>query len=131
MSANGTGNRSRGSANELIIAALAAGKTNQEAADAAGVSPRTVSRRLSDPVFHQRILTVRGEMIKRALGRMANSMSSAADTLCKLLKAKSESVRLGACRAMLELGVKLRESVEFDARLAALESRNDDKAENE
>jgi hypothetical protein len=123
MSANGRGNRSRANADELIVAALASGHTLQEAAASAGVSPRTVSRRLADPAFKQRIHTLRGEMIGRALGRMADGMSDAAGTLRKLLKAKGESVRLGACRAMLELGVKLRECVEFEARLTALEQR--------
>lgn len=123
MSANGRGNRSRANADELIVAALASGHTLQEAAKAAGVSPRTVSRRLADPAFKQRIHTLRAEMIGRALGRMADGMSDAAGTLRKLLKAKAESVRLGACRAMLELGVKLREAVEFEARLTALEQR--------
>jgi hypothetical protein len=39
-----------------------------------------------------------------------------------LLRAKSRSVRLGAARAILELGTKLRESVELEQRIAALEA---------
>jgi len=127
MSANGSGNRSRASADDLIVAALAAGQTMQEAAEAAGVSSRTVSRRLDDDVFKQRIQAIRAEMIGQAVGRMANGMSDAADMLRKLLKAKSESVRLGACRAMLELGAKLRETVELEARIAQLENERTEK----
>ena len=127
MSANGRGNRSRANADELVVAALAAGRTLQEAADAAGVSPRTVSRRLADPAFRQSIRSVRGEMIGQALGRMADGMSEGADVLRALLAAESESVRLGACRTMLELGVKLRESVELEERLAVLEQRFEEK----
>ena len=128
MSANGRGNRSRANADELIVAALAAGHTLQEAAETAGVSPRTVSRRLNDHAFKQRIQTLRGEMIGQAVGRMADGMSDAAATLRKLLKAKGESVRLGACRAILELGVKLREAVEFEERLATLEGKASDES---
>jgi hypothetical protein len=63
-------------------------------------------------------------MTSRALGRLVDSMTSAADTLGFLCrKGKSEQVRLGAARALLELGVKLRETVEFEERIAALESR--------
>jgi len=40
-----------------------------------------------------------------------------------LLNANSESVRLGACRAMLELGVKLRETIDHEERLRVLETR--------
>jgi HEAT repeat protein len=62
-------------------------------------------------------------MLAQALGRIADGMSEAATTLRKLLKAKSESVRLSACRALLELGVKLRESVELEERFVELERR--------
>jgi len=63
------------------------------------------------------------EMVGRALGKMADGMADAADRLRQLLAAESESVRLGACRALLELGVKLRESVELEQRLADVEAR--------
>jgi hypothetical protein len=50
-------------------------------------------------------------------------MASAADTLASLSQeAASESVRLSAARAVLELGTKLRESIELEERIAALES---------
>ncbi len=62
-------------------------------------------------------------MVSRATGKMGDGMAEAADVLRALLKAESESVRMDACRAMLELGVKLRESVELEERLTALEAR--------
>jgi hypothetical protein len=52
---------------------------------------------------------------------MADSMAQAADVLRELLAAESESVRLGAARSMLELGARLRETVDFDERLRAVE----------
>ena len=36
---------------------------------------------------------------------------------------QAESVRLGAARSLLDLGVKLREAVEIECRLAELEER--------
>ncbi|CEF49318.1 unnamed protein product [uncultured bacterium] len=109
-----------------LLMALAAGKSVREAARAAGVSERTATRRLADPAFHRRVAELRAEMMGRAVGTMADGAADAAATLRKLLKAKGESVRLGACRALLELGVKLRESVDFEARLAALEGKADE-----
>jgi hypothetical protein len=41
--------------------------------------------------------------------------------LRKLLKSKKESIRLGSCRAMLEFGVRLRETIELQRRLESLE----------
>jgi hypothetical protein len=65
-------------------------------------------------------------MFARALGCLAEGAASGALVLRQLcLKAKSESVRLAAARALLELGGKLRDSVDFDERLKALEQRLD------
>jgi hypothetical protein len=62
-------------------------------------------------------------MTNQALGRLIADMASAAETLGFLSrKAKSETVRLGAARALLELGNKLRESNELEQRIAALEA---------
>jgi hypothetical protein len=92
----------------------------RDAAAAAG--ERTAGRRRADPAFRRRVGELRAEMVQRALGRMADGMAEAADVLRQLLAAGTPAtVRLGACRALLELGVKLRESVELEARLGALE----------
>jgi hypothetical protein len=110
---------------DALLLALASGKTLREAARAAGIGERTATRRLADPEFRRRITELRTEMVSRALGTMADGMSEAAQTLRSLLKAQSESVRLGACRALLELGVNLREVVELEERFAALELRTE------
>jgi HEAT repeat protein len=115
------GNRSRQGADSVILAALAIGKTVQESADAAGVSARTVSRRMADPDFCQRVAELRAETVARAASKMSDGMTEAADVLRKLLKSKKESIRLGSCRAMLEFGVRLRETIELQRRLEALE----------
>jgi hypothetical protein len=108
---------------DALALALAAGDTAIEAATKAGMSERTVYRRLADPAFRRHVQDLRGEMVGRALGRMTNGMSEAADVLRSLLAAESETVRLGAARSLLEIGSKLRESVELEARLQALEER--------
>jgi hypothetical protein len=118
MAENGRGNR-----DAALLAALAAGSTVRQAAQQAGVSERTAHRRLADDTFRRRVTELRGEMVARALGKMADGMAEAADTLRQLLRAESETVRRGACRAALELTVKLRETVELEERLAAVESR--------
>ena len=107
----------------VLLLALAGGQTVRDAARAAAIGERTASRRLADPDFRQRVGQLRADMVERALGKMADGMAAAADTLRQLLKAESESVRLGAARSLLELGVKLRESVELEERLATSEER--------
>jgi len=117
----------RTNADSALLLALAAGKTIAEAALAAGVSERTVARRLADPDFRRRVGELRADMVGRALGRMSDSMVDAADTLRALLLAEGESARLGAARSILELGNKLKEWVELEQRLTALEQWQDSK----
>ena len=113
----------RKNADVALVAALAGGATVQEAARSARVSESTVYRRLNDAVFHQRVAQARSEMLTRAVGTLARVAAAAATTLALLLKADSESVRLGAARTVLELATKLRESEELERRIALLEER--------
>jgi hypothetical protein len=110
-------------ADALLLTALAAGATIRGAARRAGVSERTAHRRLADPAFRQRVTEARAEMVERALGQLADGSSEAVGTLRKLLKAKADFVKLSAARTILEMGNKLRESVELQQRIAALEER--------
>jgi transposase-like protein len=118
----GIGPRKRDDALALTIAS---GQTLSEAAAATGIGERTARRRWADPAFRQRVKEMRAEMVSRAAARMGDGMVEAADVLRKLLKAKKEGVRLAACRAMLELGVRLRDAAEYEARLQALEADKD------
>jgi hypothetical protein len=107
---------------EAAALALAAGKSPQEAAAECGCAERTIRRWLAElPQMQQRKTQLQAEMVGRTLGRMTDGMACAADTLRELLDAEKDSVRLGACRALLELTVRLKESVELEARVAALE----------
>jgi len=106
-----------------LIAALAGGSTEQEAARVAGISVRTVQRRLADPTFARLVTEARAAMVSQSVGLLAKGAAAATTTLFALLQpAVSPSVRLGAARAILELGAKLREGAELEARIAALEA---------
>jgi hypothetical protein len=118
--------RGRRNADEALALALATGQTLRAAAGAVGIGERTATRRWADPGFRRRVAQLRGELVGLALGKLADGMADAAAKLRQLLDAQSEAVRLGACRAMLELGVKLRESVELEERLRDLEERVDE-----
>lgn len=109
---------------EAAALALAAGRTQDEAADESGSGTRTIKTWIAtQPTFTRRIQELRGEMTTRALGKLVDNMTSAADTLGYLCrKGKSEMVRLSAARAILELGTKLRETIELSDRIDALEA---------
>ena len=111
-------------ADESLIAILAAGTSVQEAAVKAGVGERTAFRRLNDPEFRQRLAQTKGQMLEAASTRLVASAGAACEELERLLKkAESESVRLGAARTILEQVLRMRELVEIDQRLLALEQR--------
>jgi hypothetical protein len=116
--------RGRENAEAALLLALACGATVENAARAAGVSPRTAHRRLADPAFRQRLHQVRGAMVERTAGMLTAAAGEAVKTLLALQQETTPAaVRLGAARAILELGTKLREAAELEARLAALEAQ--------
>jgi hypothetical protein len=106
-----------------LVLALAGGQTVRDAARTAGVGERTATRRWADPEFRQRVTCLRAEMVAQAAGQLADGMAEAATTLRRLLTAEAESVRLSAARSILEIGTRLRETVELEARLQAIEER--------
>jgi hypothetical protein len=98
---------------DALLVALASGATVRRAARKAGIAERTAGRRLTDPNFRRRVHETRAALFERAIGRLARAATKAADTLRRLLNAQSDSVKLGAARALLELGNKLHESVDW------------------
>lgn len=66
---------------------------------------------------------LRPRMVNRAVGRLAGSMAAASSMLRRLLRANSETVRLGAARAILELHVRLKEGAEIEHPRPQLEKR--------
>jgi hypothetical protein len=118
--------KGRRTADERLLLALACGATVEVAARQAGVSESTAYRRLAEPVFRQRLQRVRADFVQRTAGTMTAAATEAVRTLLELLKpAAPPPVRLGAAKAVLEIGVKLREIAEVEERLAALEERLD------
>lgn len=113
---------SRKNADTALVAALAGGATVEAAAKLAGVSERTVYRRLENAGFRRQVAEARAAMIERATAKLAEASTEAAATLRALLDASSPpAVRLGAARAILELGTRLREAEELEKRIAELE----------
>ena len=111
-------------ADTALVLALACGASAENAAQKAGLGLRTVRRRLAEPGFRAQVTELRAEMTRRLAGMLTAAGVGSVKTFTTLQdSAVSESVRLGAARAIVELGCKLRESVELGERLAALEAQ--------
>jgi hypothetical protein len=109
---------------ELVLA-LACGATPEQAAQKTSVSVRTVYRRLTETAFRAQVSDLRAKMLERAAAMLTAAGLVSVKTLTKLQEsAVSESVRLGAARSTIELGCKMREAVDFNERLTALEARS-------
>ena len=91
---------------DLLTAALASGRSYREAGAAAGISERTVRRRMADPGFRGKVVELRGAEIDRTRGLIVREAPAAVAALSELAAAaESESVRLGAARAVLGLAL--------------------------
>jgi hypothetical protein len=109
---------------ERLLMALACGASVDAAAQSVGMCKTAVDRRLKDPDFRRRIIELRAEFVTRTSAVLTAAGGEFAKTLVALVKdTVASAVRLGAARAGLDLGVKLREDVDHEGRLQALERR--------
>ncbi|QEL20573.1 hypothetical protein [Limnoglobus roseus] len=116
----------RRTADDHLILALACGATQEAAATKAGLGVTTVRRRLQDPDFVRRLRAVQADIVARTAAALTAAATESVRTLLDLQKPGTPpATRLGAARAVLELGLKVREVVELEARIAALEAQVD------
>ena len=117
--------KSRRKKNEdALLLALACGATAEAAGRQCGLTERSVYRRLEDPAFRARLQELRSDMVRRSAGMLTAAAGESVRTLLSLQKDSAPpAVRLGAARAVLELGVKVRELADLEVRIAALEAQ--------
>lgn len=114
-------------ADALIAAALATGATQEDAAKAAGVSLRTVTRRLLDPAFRRLVDATQDAAVERMVGAAVSRLAEAVNKLGALVNSRNEMVALGACRAVVDTVFRLREHQTLTRRLTALEESTDER----
>ncbi len=108
---------------DALLLALACGATVEAAAKQCDLTDRTIYRRLKEPAFKSRLQELRTDMVRRAAGMLTAAANEAVRTLLLLQKDSTPpAVRLGAARAILEMGIKLREMVELEKRMDELEA---------
>ncbi|MGA5339026.1 hypothetical protein ACPCK3_07405 [Streptomyces griseoincarnatus] len=109
------------------ILALARGDTSEEAAREAGVSGRTVRRWAEDPDFQAEVRAVRTEMLQHAVGQLAAGAIEAVTALRDALKDADGRNRVQAARTLLDAVLALRESLDLEERIAAIEAADRDR----
>jgi len=107
---------------ELIVAALATGKSYPAAAAEAGVSPRTVRRRLQEPAFAERVARARTAYVDQTTAQLHAASASAVSVLRELLAAESLPIRMRAAIALLQVAPRWRDEAELERRLQQVEA---------
>jgi HEAT repeat protein len=115
---------------QKLIIALAGGRTIRSAAAVAGVSERTAHRKLDDREFRHQVAQARTAIAARTVGRLVQASTRAVRRLVSLLDDESSAVRLGAARAILQIGNDLKAAGELEERLIAVERLIDAAADN-
>jgi hypothetical protein len=113
---------SKKTADAALIVHLASGVSPAGAAKLAGVSEATCYRRLADPTFRQRVDAARATFWERALGILSKGAAESATVLRRLLRSEDGRIKLQAAKVLLDKGIKVRDQVDIEQRLAALET---------
>ena len=113
---------------EKAIAALLAYPTKREAAEAAGITDRTLRNYFKDEEFRQRYRTEFLGLVTEASRQAQQTMSPALSTLQGIMANKNihAQTRIYAARTILEYAVKLTEMADMVSRLEEMEKTMED-----
>ena len=109
---------------EKALAALMTSRTMKDAAEAAGIDPRTMRRYMQDADFIAEYRQMTAEMMQEARIRSQQLITPAIETLAEIClddNAKNGE-RITAARSLLEWSLKITEVTDIEERLVALEN---------
>lgn len=104
------------SSDEAIIAALLTHGTITGAAEACGISARTVYGRLEDREFRVQYMRAKNDILRRATLSMCNKLSAAVDTVFEIMNdaETSPAIRLQAAQTFIANAGKLSDRLKDD-----------------
>lgn len=104
-----------------LIPAAASGGTLRQIAEAAGVSPSTVQRRLRDPAVREMIAQARKDAVTHVVAALAEARSVAAQRLRALIDSEDDGMALRASTAVLRYSAHFESLYVLEQRIAAME----------
>lgn len=106
------------------LAALLTSPSKAAAAQAAGISPRTLRDYLADPTFRMEYQRAFSGLVEDATRQAQQSLSPALFVLRKIVEDENEdtNARISAARAILSHGMRLIETTDILDRLTELEA---------
>jgi len=122
--ADGTeADRRRAAGDEVLLDALATGLSYLEAGEIAGLSARTVRRRLTAPDFAAELARRRAMRVSDVTGRLVAASERAVQVLLELLESQVAGERLRSAELILNMGRRFRGDTDIDVWLSTLEAR--------
>lgn len=107
---------------DLLAVALAAGKGWKEAGQLANVSISTVTRRMADQKFRERVRELRRQAVDRAVNAIADGLTDSVARLRLIVTdGEHEGNQLRAAVALLELALKYQDHGDLTERVTRLE----------
>lgn len=107
---------------QLLALGIASGVKIGTLAKKHGVHRDTIHIRTQALGFQDLVKKIQSDLYERAMGILAADQADHAKVIRELSKgAKTEAVRLGAAKAGIELGLKMRSAIDTEQRLIALE----------
>lgn len=115
----------RSAQDELIVEALASGRSYEQTAGVAGVSARTVARRMTDPEFAGLVAARRDERVAAITTRLTALGPEAVDVVraCMQDPDARPAERLRAASLALSLILRFRHLEELEREVAAIKSQ--------
>ena len=106
-----------------VLAALLTAPSKAAAAQAAGISPRTLRDYLADPEFQAAYKRAFAGLVEDATRQAQQAIAPALSTLREIVEDTDENAqaRISAARSILEYSMKLTEQTDILARLESLE----------
>lgn len=105
---------------EVLVASLAAGLTYDAAGAAAGVSGRTVARRMTDPAFSARVSGARAERVSVLSAQLTDLGGEAIEVVRSCLHAPRPVDQLRAAHVVLSMIVRFRHQSDLEADVAEI-----------
>lgn len=110
----------RSAQDDILVEALASGRTYSEAGELAGVSHRTVARRMAEPAFARLVRDRRDEQVHTVAGRLSTMANTAVIAIVSCLEDDEAKTRLAAGKLILELVLKFRHQHHLEVDVAEI-----------
>lgn len=110
---------------EKALAALLTYPTQEQAAQAAGIAPRTLRGYLQDEAFANEYERRRQDLVISATAQLQQSLSAAVAALRDVVQSdiSSDSAKIAAARTLLDHGLRYSELADLLKRMEAVEAR--------